>query len=178
MAVLNNRKALWHVKMSHDAEVVMWLLKEMTTTISNFMKMPQTAEEVAYRLMNIFFFMFGVPFILQSDNGREFANEIIQNLADVWPGMKLVHGKSRHSQSQGFVQRSNQDVRDKLVECPIRTRKPGLEDFGLSKARNTKLCIRFSKQVLMRLRLERRRRSNFGILYSLKTCTVQTETQK
>jgi hypothetical protein len=65
-----------------------------------------------------------------------------------------------------------------LLECPIRTRKPGLEDFGLSKARNTKLCIRFSKQVLMRLRLERRRRSNFGILYSLKTCTVQTETQK
>jgi hypothetical protein len=58
---LNNRKALWHVKMSHDAEVVMWLLKEMTTTISNFMKMPQTAEEVAYRLMNIFFFYVRCP---------------------------------------------------------------------------------------------------------------------
>jgi len=59
--------------------------------------------------------MFGAPFILQSDNGREFANKIIQNLADMWPGMKLVQGKQRYSQSQGSVERSNQDVRDMLV---------------------------------------------------------------
>ena len=78
------------------------------------MKMPQTAEKVAYQLMDIFC-MFGAPSILQSDNDREFANKIIQNLADVWPGMKPVHGKQRHSQNQGPVERSNQDVRDMLV---------------------------------------------------------------
>jgi len=33
----------------------------------------------------------------------------------MWPGMKLVHGKPRHSQSHGSVERSNQDVRDMLV---------------------------------------------------------------
>ncbi|XP_024879377.1 SCAN domain-containing protein 3-like [Temnothorax curvispinosus] len=33
----------------------------------------------------------------------------------MWPGLKLVHGKPRHSQSQGSVERSNQDVRDMLV---------------------------------------------------------------
>ena len=87
----------------------------MTTASSDFMKIPQTAEEVAYQLMDIFC-MFGAPFILQSDNGREFANKIIQNLADMWPCvMKLVRGKPRHSQSQGSVERSNQDVRDMLV---------------------------------------------------------------
>lgn len=53
--------------------------------------------------------------ILQSDNGREFANRIIKNLAEMWPGLKLVHGKPRHSQSQGSVERSNQDVREMLV---------------------------------------------------------------
>jgi len=111
---LNNRNALWHVKTCHDAKVVLWLLKEMTTTGSNFVKMPQTAEEVACQLMDIFC-MFGAPFTLQSDNGLEFANKIIQNLADMWPRMKLVHGKQRHSQSQGSVERSNQDVRDILV---------------------------------------------------------------
>jgi len=52
------------------------------------MKTPQTAEAVAYHLMDIFC-MFGAPFILQSYNGHEFANKIIQNLADMWPGMKL-----------------------------------------------------------------------------------------
>jgi len=74
----------------------------------------KTAEEVAYQLMDIFC-MFRAPFILQSDNDREFANKIIQNLADMWPGMKLVNGKPRHSQSQGSVERSNQDIRDMLV---------------------------------------------------------------
>src|SRR5215510_10483839 len=74
----------------------------------------KTAEEVAYQLMDIFC-MFGAPFILQSDSGCEFSNKIIQNLADMWPGMKLVQGKPRHSQSQGSVERSNQDIRDMLV---------------------------------------------------------------
>jgi transposase InsO family protein len=59
--------------------------------------------------------MFGASFILQRDNGREFANKITQNLAEMWPGMKLVHGKPRHSQSQGSVERSNKDVQDMLV---------------------------------------------------------------
>jgi len=61
---------------------------------SNFMKIPQTTEEVAYQLMDIFC-MFGAPFILQSDNGREFVNKLIQNLADMWPGMTF--SKSRIS---------------------------------------------------------------------------------
>ena len=41
----------------------------------------KTAEEVAYQLIDIFC-MFGAPFILQSGNGHEFANKIIQNLTD------------------------------------------------------------------------------------------------
>jgi len=38
---LNNRNVLWHVKTCHDAKVVTWLLKEKTTTSSDFMKLPQ-----------------------------------------------------------------------------------------------------------------------------------------
>jgi hypothetical protein len=74
----------------------------------------KTAEEVAYNVMDIFC-IFGAPFILQSDNGREFSNKIIEAFKDLWPGLKLVHGKLRHSQSQGSVERYNQDVRDMLV---------------------------------------------------------------
>ena len=92
---------------------MLWLLKEMTTS-SNFMKMPQSAEEAAHKLMDMFC-MFGTSFILQSDNGLEFANKIIQNLADMWPGMKLVHGKQRRSQSRGSVERFDQVVRDTPV---------------------------------------------------------------
>ena len=38
---LNIRNALWHVKICHDAKVVVWLLTEMTITSSDFMKIPQ-----------------------------------------------------------------------------------------------------------------------------------------
>jgi hypothetical protein len=71
------------------------------------------AEEVAHVLLDIFT-IFGAPLILQSDNGREFANNTINELCSMWPELKMVHGKPRHSQSQGSVERANQDVENML----------------------------------------------------------------
>jgi len=138
----------------------------------------KTAEEVAYQLKDIFC-MFGAPFILQSDNGREFGNKIIQNLADMWPGMKLV------MESRDILKVKDQ-LKDPtkmfetcwLLGCPTTTRKPGLKDYGLSKARKTELCIQASSQALMRLCLERRRRSDLGIPRSLETCNLQKKLKK
>lgn len=73
----------------------------------------KSAPEVAYVLVDLFC-IFGCPEILQSDNGREFVNSIINELSSLWPGLKIVHGKPRHSQSQGSVERSNRDVEDIL----------------------------------------------------------------
>ncbi|XP_071053668.1 KRAB-A domain-containing protein 2-like [Onthophagus taurus] len=72
------------------------------------------AEEVAYHLVDIFT-TFGAPVVLQSNNGREFCNRIIEELKSLWPELKLVHGKPRHSQSQGSVERANQDVENMLT---------------------------------------------------------------
>lgn len=69
----------------------------------------KTADEVATTILNIFC-IFGAPMILHSDNGREFCNRILEQLKSMWPGLKLVTGKPRHSQSQGSVERCNQDV--------------------------------------------------------------------
>ncbi|XP_044745145.1 uncharacterized protein LOC123307008 [Coccinella septempunctata] len=82
------------------------------------------AEEVAYVLLDIFS-IFGAPSILQSDNGREFANSTIRELCSMWPELKMVHGKPRHSQSQGSVERANQDVENMLCSW--------LEDNSTSK---------------------------------------------
>ena len=57
------------------------------------------AVEVAFTLQDIFC-VFGSPNILQSDNGREFSNKVMEELVRMWPGCKIVHGKPRHSQSQ------------------------------------------------------------------------------
>lgn len=72
------------------------------------------AEEVAYHLLDIFT-TFGAPCILHSDNGREFCNKVIQSLCDMWADIKIVHGKPRHSQSQGSVERANQDIENMLA---------------------------------------------------------------
>lgn len=71
------------------------------------------AAEVAVELLKIFLEQ-GAPVILQSDNGREFTAEIIKELVVLWPECKIVHGRPRHPQSQGSVERSNQDVEQML----------------------------------------------------------------
>lgn len=74
------------------------------------------AEEVAYILLDIFT-TFGAPAIIQSDNGRKLVNKIINELCDMWGYLKIVHGKPWHSQSQGSVERANQDVENILRKC-------------------------------------------------------------
>ncbi|CAF4281734.1 unnamed protein product, partial [Adineta steineri] len=70
----------------------------------------KTAAEVAFNLLDIFT-TFGAPAISQSDNGREFAARVIEELALIWKDLKIVHGKPRHPQSQGSMERSNQDTK-------------------------------------------------------------------
>ena len=69
----------------------------------------KSAFEVVAHLNEIFG-TFGAPRILQSDNGREFVNNVVRNLLNFWPDCKVVHGRPSHSQSQGSVERSNLDI--------------------------------------------------------------------
>lgn len=90
----------------------------------------KTKMAVALTLLRIFSFI-GPPMILQSDNGREFdkvagvgpvtplddntLSGVVTQLAELWPESKLVHGRARHSQSQGGVERLNQTVQRRLA---------------------------------------------------------------
>ena len=57
--------------------------------------------EVAMGLVSRVISYIGVPKILQSDNGREFVNEIMRE--SVWPGeVVIINGRRRHRQSQGL----------------------------------------------------------------------------
>jgi hypothetical protein len=67
----------------------------------------KTAAEVALALFNHVFSLIGAPAILQSDNGKEFRNKLIRELILLWPDCKMVHGRARHPQSQGSVEKSN-----------------------------------------------------------------------
>jgi len=58
----------------------------------------KTAENVSNFIYDIFL-MFGPPTILQCDNGREFTG-IMKKLGDLWPNLKIIHGRPRHPQDR------------------------------------------------------------------------------
>ncbi|CAF0900380.1 unnamed protein product [Brachionus calyciflorus] len=71
------------------------------------------AIEVASAIMDVFSIL-GEPYLLQSDNGREFRNQILLSFKSMWPDVSFVHGRARHPQSQGSVERANADIKKKL----------------------------------------------------------------
>ena len=42
--------------------------------------------------------------------------EIVDDVLSMWPGLRMVNGKPRHSQSQGSVERANRDI-ENLLAC-------------------------------------------------------------
>ena len=42
-------------------------------------------------------------------------NSVITELSVMWDGLKIVHGKPRHSQNQGSVECANRDIEDMLM---------------------------------------------------------------
>ena len=42
-------------------------------------------------------------------------NSGVTELSAMWDGLEIVHGKRRHSQSQGSVERANRDIKDMLM---------------------------------------------------------------
>jgi len=69
--------------------------------------------EVARHLYQIFC-EFGAPLLLQSDNGLEFRNQIVEGLKMLWPDLQIVHGRSRKPSTQGSVERANGDFQPML----------------------------------------------------------------
>ena len=51
----------------------------------------------------------------------------------MWNGVKIVHGKSKHSESQGSVERANQDVENMLATWKQTTQQSGRRDYDLYK---------------------------------------------
>ncbi|XP_063827754.1 uncharacterized protein LOC135077121 [Ostrinia nubilalis] len=71
------------------------------------------AKEVAIEMLKIFLEV-GCPHILQSDNGREFTASVLKEIVSLWPACKIVNGRPRYPQSQGSIERSNQDVKNMI----------------------------------------------------------------
>ena len=61
------------------------------------------------------FFLFGALCVLQSNSGRKFSCNLVNDLNITWPELKIVCVKPRHSQSQGSGERASQDIENMLT---------------------------------------------------------------
>ncbi|PKY48860.1 hypothetical protein RhiirA4_464584 [Rhizophagus irregularis] len=52
-------------------------------------------------------FVISPPIILQFDNRKKFCADIIKELVNLWPSVKIINERSHYSQSQGLVERGN-----------------------------------------------------------------------
>lgn len=52
--------------------------------------------------------------IIQTDHGREFVNKLMDQLVTFFPNMQFIHGRPRHSQSQGSVEAAIKTVQNRL----------------------------------------------------------------
>ena len=81
-----------------------------------FALMRKSAAEVALNLQDHVFAILGIPQILNSDDGREFVNEIIHSIVKEWPGqITIVNGRPRNPKCQGLVEWGNHMVEKLLV---------------------------------------------------------------
>ena len=109
----------------------------------------ERAPKIAYQLLDIFRII-GTPSILQSDDRIEFVNSVVSELSAMWDSLEIVHGKPRHSQSQGYIARASRYIEDMLMtwlQSNLTTHWSGSLHFiqvmlttRPSNARHTKQC--------------------------------------
>nr|XP_025842280.1 SCAN domain-containing protein 3 [Vulpes vulpes] len=71
-------------------------------------------KEIAHALLDIFTII-GAPSVLQSNNGREFSSQIVSELSNIWPELKIVHGKPQPCQSQSAMNQTNEDIQNRII---------------------------------------------------------------
>lgn len=76
----------------------------------------KNAESVTATLKSYIFPYFGISKIFHSDNGGEFVNHVIESLITSWhKDIQIVHGRPRHPQTQGVIERAHRTLEQKLA---------------------------------------------------------------
>ncbi len=110
-------------KFAEDNRGYCWILNVIDVYSKFLFSVPLRSKQMEeVRIFRLFLFLFkvahalqsifrieGNPRILQSDNGCEFTNELLRTLC-AERGILIVHGRPRHPQSQGQVERCNQTI--------------------------------------------------------------------
>lgn len=94
-----------------------WILN-VIDSYTKFLWSYKLKNKAAGTIVNVLrscFYAFGVPSSIQSDNGKEFSNQLLRNLCAEMR-IQVIHGRPRHPQSQGPVERVNQTIKRRLAK--------------------------------------------------------------
>jgi IS30 family transposase len=89
-----------------------WILNVIDTFTKylwSFKLEHKTANSVLECLKYIFE-NYGVPLAIQSDNGREFKNQVLRDYM-LSKHIRIIHGKPRNPKAQGQIERANQTIK-------------------------------------------------------------------
>ncbi len=75
----------------------------------------KTKEAVSKFIVNEIIFKFGPPKEFRTDHGREFENELLEEISKFW-NIKLSRSPPYHPESNGLVERTNQSLLLKLAK--------------------------------------------------------------
>ena len=91
----------------------------------------KSADEVSKMFAERVLAYLGSPRIFHSDNGH--VDQVMHALLKVWNrDVTFVNGRPRHSQSQGLVERGNQEVEKKLASMKAEQGLPNADDYPWS----------------------------------------------
>ncbi|XP_032695845.1 KRAB-A domain-containing protein 2 isoform X1 [Lontra canadensis] len=69
------------------------------------------ARDVVSVLLDVFTIL-GTPRVLDSGSGVEFTNQVVHELSEVWPDLKIACGKQRPGQGPGSLEQVSHDVKN------------------------------------------------------------------
>nr|XP_012312992.1 KRAB-A domain-containing protein 2 [Aotus nancymaae] len=76
------------------------------------LKSKQTHEVVSV-LLDIFTIL-GTPSVLDSNSGIEFTNQVVHELNELWPDLRIVSGKHHPGNAQGSLEGASRDIKNMI----------------------------------------------------------------
>ena len=97
------------LKRKPEIVIVLVVVDHFTQHIMAFMTEDMTTHTMACVLYHHYFYIFGTPLCLLTDNDLAFTSEVVQELCDL-SGVKRVHTSAYHPQCNGAIDQQHQTV--------------------------------------------------------------------
>jgi transposase InsO family protein len=118
-------KIMWEkMKISYVYLLCLLIIMFLSAVLLHFLRVNNKLTCFIFNRERVLAF-FGLPKMIQTDNGREFINQTLQTVIQNWPGRTtVIHSSPYHPQTNGVVERFNREIK-KLIRRRNTSLRPG-----------------------------------------------------